>query len=114
MGEWVYYLIYFISVFLASCSQVLLKKSSQMEYESRLKEYLNPHVIGAYMIFGLTTVMTMLAYSRVPMAQGPVIETAGYIYIALLSTVFLGEKLTIKKLLGTLLIIIGILVFTLL
>ena len=109
-----FYIIYFVSVFLASCSQVLLKKSAQRTYESKLKEYLNPYVIGAYAVFGLTTVLTTIAYSRIPLAQGPVIETMGYIHIALLSFIFLHEKITWTKALGTACIIAGICVFTLL
>ena len=112
MGDWIYYLFYFLSVALAACSQVLLKKSAQKEYDSKIKEYLNPLVLGAYSIFFFTTFMTIFAYGGVSLSDGPVIETTGYIHIALLSYIFLNEKITIRKALGTAMIVAGICVFT--
>jgi len=114
MQPWVYFVIYFLSVFLASCSQILLKKSAQKKYDSKIKEYLNPLVIGAYAVFAITAVMSVVAYKVVPLSLGPVIETTGYIHIAILSLIFLKEKMTRRKAAGTLLIILGIVVFSLL
>lgn len=113
MDNWLYYLILLFSVFLASCSQILLKKSAQKAYNSKIKEYINFYVISAYSVFVLTTFMTTYAYRVVPLAQGPVIETTGYIHIAILSMIFLKEQMTWKKALGTALIIAGICVFAL-
>jgi len=113
MGSWIYYIVYFLSVFLAACAQVLLKKSTQKKYESKIKEYLNPYVIGAYSIFFFTTFMTIFAYKKVHLFEGPVIETTGYIHIAVLSLIFLREKITLRKAGGIALIILGICVFTL-
>ena len=39
--------ILLFSVFISSVSQILLKKAANRTYESPLKEYLNPLVIGA-------------------------------------------------------------------
>ena len=43
--------ILLFSVFISSVSQILLKKAADRTYESSLKEYLNPLVIGAYGMF---------------------------------------------------------------
>ena len=37
-----------LSVFISSVSQIILKKAADKTYESTLKEYMNPMVIGAY------------------------------------------------------------------
>ena len=54
MNEKILFCIIFIfGVFISSISQIILKKSAQKKYENKIKEYLNPRVIFAYMIFVL-------------------------------------------------------------
>ena len=43
--------------------------------------------------------------------NGPVIESLGYVMVLLLSRVFFGEKISAKKVAGTLCILAGIVVF---
>ena len=109
-----FYLLFLFSVLVSSISQIILKKSADKKYDTQLKEYLNPHVIGAYSFFILSTVLTTLAYRGVPLSLGPVLESTGYVYVAILSVLVLKEKMTGKKMLGNILIIIGILVCALL
>ena len=49
------------SVFISSVSQILLKKAANRTYETPLKEYLNPLVVGAYGLFFCSVILTMLA-----------------------------------------------------
>ena len=109
-----FYLLFLFSVLVSSISQIILKKSADKKYDTQLKEYLNPHVIGAYSFFILSTDLTTLVYRGVPLSLGPVLESTGYVYVAILSVLVLKEKMTGKKLLGNILIIIGILVCALL
>lgn len=102
--------IFLISVLIASISQVLLKKSAMKHYDYKWGDYLNPYVICAYGLLFLSMFLTVLAYRGVDLKTGPVIEATSYIYVAILSAVFLKEKITNKKKLGLLVIIIGILV----
>ncbi|MEG0310887.1 MAG: EamA family transporter [Eubacterium sp.] len=106
-----YTIIFLVSVFISSVSQIILKKSAQKKYENVLKEYLNPMVIGAYTIFLISTFLTTFAYKSVPLSFGPVLESTGYIYIAILGALILKEKMSKRKILGNGLIIIGIMVF---
>lgn len=101
----------FLSVIIASFSQILLKKSAKKQYDSFLKEYLNPYVIIGYAMMVASTILTILAYTEVAYKNGPVIESLGYILIMFLSFIFFHEKITKKKLLGNLLILAGIFVF---
>lgn len=106
-----YWIFLICSVIIASLSQVLLKKSAQREYESFIKEYLNPYVIIGYGMMVVSTVLTILAYRGIAYKNGPIIESIGYILIMFLSLIFFGEKITRRKLLGNILILIGIFVF---
>ena len=106
-----YVILLVASVFISTCSQILLKKSSEVEYSSKIREYLNWKVIIGYgMLFG-ATILTILAFKGLDYKNGPIIEALGYIFIMFLSKIFLNEKITVKKILGNSLILLGIVVF---
>nr|WP_300182965.1 EamA family transporter [uncultured Agathobaculum sp.] len=109
-----YTAILLAGIFVCSVSQVLLKKASMKTYASPLKEYLNPQVIFAYMLFFGTTVMTVTAYKVIPLSLGAVLETTSYLYITFFSVVIFKEKLNGKKILSLLLIIAGSIICTVL
>lgn len=106
-----YMLFLLASVTIASFSQIILKIAAKKTYSSVIKEYLNPHVIIGYGMMVLTTVMTLLAYRGLDYKNGPVIESIGYIFVMVLSSLFFKEKITKKKLLGNILILVGVFVF---
>ena len=106
-------LIFLVSVFISSVSQIILKKSAEIKYDSVIKEYLNIRVIGAYSMFFLSTLLTMYAYTGVPLTLGTLLESAGYIYIPVLSFFFLKEKITLRMVIGSLFIICGIIIYNL-
>lgn len=105
-----YIAIFMGSVFIASVSQVLLKKSAMKQYDYKFGDYLNPYVICAYGLLFLSMILTIYAYRGVALKTGPVIEAGSYIYVAVLSAVFLKEKISTKKKIGLLIIVAGILV----
>ncbi len=111
MNNYLYIGIFLISVFVSSVSQILLKISAGKTYDSKIKEYLNAPVIIAYGLFFLSTVVTVLAYKYVDLSLGPVLEATGYIWVTLLGYLILKEKVSRKKLLGLIVIIVGIIVF---
>lgn len=103
--------LFLISVFIASCAQIILKNSADMEHKNRFKEYINVRVIGAYIILFASTILTIIAYRGVELKQGPILESIGYVYILLLSWFFLKERVTLNRVIGTVLIIVGIYIF---
>lgn len=105
-----YTAIFFASVIVASISQILLKKSAMKQYDNWLKEYVNPYVIIGYGLLFLSMVMTIYAYKGVDLKTGPVIESTSYLYVAILSGVFLKEKISNRKKLGLLVIIVGVVI----
>lgn len=106
-------LIFVFGVFISSVSQIILKKAAQKEYPNKIREYLNARVIFAYIIFFGATLCSIWAYTVIPLSLGPILESAGYIFVAVLSWLFLKEKITKKKMLGLSIIIIGIIFYSL-
>lgn len=104
----IYIIIFLLSVLIAAVSQIILKKSADKHYDSIVKEYLNPKTILAYGMFFISSLVTVLAYRGVPLSLGPVLEASGYIYVAILGAIFLKEKISKRKLVGLIIIILGI------
>ena len=96
--------------FFTAVSQILLKQSSNIKYENKIREYLNFRVILSYGMFFL---LNTWCYTKVEMRYGPVIDTAAYVFVLILSRLILKEKITKGKILGNLIIITGILIYTL-
>ncbi|MDO5134841.1 MAG: EamA family transporter [Eubacteriales bacterium] len=105
--------ILLLSVLAASVSQILLKISADRSYPSRIREYLNLHVLTGYGLLFLSTILTMIALKRVPLSWAPVIESFSYIFVSVLGFWILKEHFTKRRLLGLLVILVGILVFSL-
>ncbi len=103
-----------LGVFLGAVSQVMLKKAALKNYPSKLKEYLNPLVVTAYVIFVGTTLISVYAYRVVPLSLGPILEATGYIYVTIFGIAIFRENINIRKISGLLLIIAGITVYALL
>lgn len=106
-------LIFIFGTFISSLSQIMLKKSAQKDYPNKIREYLNARVIFSYIIFFGATLCTVWAYTVIPLSLGPILASAGYIFVAVLSWLFLKEKITRKKMLGLSIIIIGIIIYSL-
>lgn len=106
-----YIFILLLSVLIASSSQILLKKSSLKSYATLLKEYLNKEVIIGYGMMVISTLLTIVAFSGLDYKNGPIIESLGYVFVMILSALFLNEKITLKKFLGNMIILFGIAVF---
>lgn len=105
--------VFLVSVFISSVSQILLKKSADKTYDSKLREYLNPLVIIAYGMFFCSMLITMYCYRFVDVSAGPILESAGYVFVAILGYIFLKEKFTKKKVIGMVVLLCGIALFAL-
>lgn len=108
-----YILVFLVSVFISSLSQVLLKVSAGKQHSSIWREYLNIRIICAYGLFFLATLITICAYRYVSLSMGAVLEASGYIFVAILGRVVLKEKIGKKKLIGLGMVLAGIVVFNL-
>ena len=113
MTDLVLYIGIFIAgVFISSVAQIILKKSAEMEYPSKIREYLNVRVIVGYLIFFGATLCAVYAYKVVPLSYGPILESSGYIFVAVLSWIFIKEKISLQKGIGIAIIIAGIILYS--
>lgn len=96
---------------MSSVCQIILKKNAGKEYKTKIREYMNVPVAAAYGLFFLSTLLTLTAYKYVPLSMGSILEGTGYVWVAVLGSIFLKERLSRQKLLGLALIISGIIVF---
>lgn len=108
-----YLLIGFFSVFVSCVSQTVLKKAALKEHKNFVEEYLNFPVIAAYAMFFGSTLLTMLAYKKLPLSMSPAFESSSYIFVTIFGVTLFKEKLTKKKLIALALILSGIIIFTL-
>lgn len=107
-----YILVLMTGVFVSAVSQVMLKKAALKTYDSPIKEYLNPMVIVAYLLFFGTTLLSVLAYKGIPLSMGPIIEATSYIYVTFFGVKIFHEKMNRKKYLALGLIIAGIIIYS--
>lgn len=104
--------ILLLGTFISAVSQVILKKAALKVYPSKIREYLNFPVVFAYSLFLLTTFMCIFAYRVVPLSFGPVLESTSYLYVTVFGVLFFKEKITRKKTIALLLILLGIIVYS--
>ena len=108
----IYYLIVVLVVFASACSQMLLKKGTLIEYNSFIRQYLNPWVISGYGIMGLAVVVNIYCMSKgVQVKELSIIESLSYLFVPCLSWMFFGERITKRKALAIGLILLGIIIF---
>ncbi|KEK24138.1 EamA family transporter [Bacillus gaemokensis] len=107
-----YVLLYIFGIVLANYSQILLKKATLQEYDSKLKEYVNRYVIIGYSLFVINAGLNVIALKGVPLNQAPVLESLSYVIILVFGWYFLGEKITKRKVIGNIIIIIGIVIYS--
>lgn len=113
MNQYKYVVFLFISVFISAISQILLKKSALRNHNSFIREYLNVHVISAYFLFFAAVLIDLLCLRFVPLSFIPVIETSSYVFIIVLSRIIFKEKIHLKKAIGLILILSGIVIYVL-
>ncbi len=107
-----YYFIAILSGVLSAFSQVLLKRSSSIRRKGKIEEYLNPYVLGGYAIAFFCMALMVLAYKGIPYKYGPILESMVYFYVMILSRLILKEKITLRRIIGNLIIVGGIAIFS--
>lgn len=109
----IYMVILIVATVFSAFSQVLLKQSARRDHASWIREYLNWRVITAYGISFAVLFANTYAYTGVDMRFGPVIDTFTYVFVMVFSFVLLKERFTRGQLIGNLIIISGVLIYTL-
>lgn len=107
-----YYIVVIISVFVAACAQMLLKKGATIGHSSVWRQYLNIWVISGYGILFGSMLMNIFAMSHgVKVKEVSIIESLSYIFVPILSLACFQERLNRGNLLAIGVIMIGIMIF---
>lgn len=100
-----------MALLISAFSQILLKLSARKKYQNVWQEYINPFVITAYAMYFLTTILCVFALRYIPVTLSAALDSAGQIFVPVMSYLFLREKISKRKCLGMLVIVIGIIIF---
>ena len=106
-------LVILFGTFISAVSQVMLKKSAMKPHDSIVREYANPLVIGAYGLFFLATLCSVIAYRGIPLSLGAVLESTSYLYVTWFGVTIFHESVTKRKWIALALILTGIIVYSL-
>lgn len=110
----IYAIIMIIATFFNAISQVLLKKSAVKTKNVKfIKKFLNKTVFISYLIFAIVCLVNIIAYRGVDFKYGGAINAVGQIFVIILSYIFCKEQLSKDRIIGSSLIIIGVIVYSL-
>lgn len=107
-----YYFLGFFAAFIAVVAQLFLKTEANTEHKSFLAKFLNWRVILSYVIMLGSMLLNVIAQKEVDLKVYPIMDASGFLWVALLSFVFLKEKISKRRLLAIGLVFVGILVFS--
>ena len=101
--------LFLAGVLISAFSQILLKIEAKKEHKSWIYEYLNVRVIVAYILFFAATFVTIFCYKVLPLSIGALLDSCGYVFVTLLGYIILKEKVSKRKIVGIVLVLIGVL-----
>lgn len=107
-----YYVVVIGSVFCAALAQMLLKQGARQNYVGFWRQYINPWVIGGYIIMVCSLVLNIFCMSRgVQVKEVSTIESLSYLFVPCLAFVLFREKITWRKGIAIGIIISGVILF---
>ena len=103
------------SVFLGVTGQLLMKKGmtvvgelSFFPFSNILHALLNPYVLSGFSCYGISSILWLVAISRLPLSNAYPVLSAGYVLVVFASYFFFNEPLGLLKILGIILICAGV------
>ena len=107
-----YILIALLSVFIASCAQMLFKRSARYQHKHWWRQYVNGWVIVGYGVLFMTMVLNIWCmHNGLQLKQLGVIESMAYFFVPALSWFLFHESINKRKALAIGVIIVGVIVF---
>ena len=109
----IFYLLMLLSAGITAFSQVVLKISADKKHRGVIFEYLNPYVIFSYACYFGVLVLNVYIYTVVDYRFGVVINSLASVLVLVLSKLILKETISKRRIAGNVLIIFGIIIFSL-
>lgn len=105
------YLSMVFIIFLNSYSQILLKKGADLSHKNN--KFLNRFIILGYTFFIVITILSVFLLKFIDIKQFTIVISCNYLVAYIMAIIFLKEQFTFKKLIGTAIIVIGVIVYNL-
>ena len=102
------------AAFVNAISQVILKKCADKTKDLKFfQKFLNKSVLFAYCLFGIVVVINLFAYRGVDFKYGGAINAIGQIFVLILSFFICKERISKNRIIGSTLIIVGVVIYSL-
>ena len=108
-----FFLLMLLSAAITAFSQIILKVSANKKHTGVIFEYINPYVICSYICYFGVLALNVFIYTKIDYRFGVVTNSMASILVVILSKVVLKETITLKRVIGNALIVIGICIFSL-
>lgn len=117
MGNFFYLLL---SVLLGATAQVSLKKGMQVVgeisitnlYSNIAKIVFNIYIIAGLVFYTLSLVIWLIVLSKMELSKAYPFVSIGYVITFFCGIIFLGEQITIYKLVGLVFVVTGIIIMS--
>ena len=113
------YILIFTSVIIGVAGQLLMKHGvSQLGNISGgvvqflLKALFSPWVIAGLFGYGIGTLIWLLILSKVDVSYAYPMLSLGYVFLLIFAALFLGEQISLIRIAGVVLIVIGVILVT--
>ncbi len=107
-----YILLGYIAVLLTGFAQVLLKKGSRSQH-GLLSMYLNFYTLTGYVVMFCVTLLNLYIYRYLDVKYGVIFLPFTFVTVSVLSYLLLKERLGAMQVVGSAIVILGVIVFNL-
>ena len=98
-----------IGVIISSFIQIILKKyASNKEYQG-INKIINVGVIVSYGLFFLITIINVFLFKYIDLSVASVIDSLSLVFVPIIASILLKEKINKHKVIGIIFIIVGVL-----
>jgi uncharacterized membrane protein len=101
-----------VNAFFNAVRQLLIKKGAVSVKDCGISgwlSFLNVYIFCGFFFYGISALAYIKLLQKVSVSLAYPLGSLGYIFILILSYLFLGEVIDLKKILGTIIIMLGIL-----
>ena len=106
-SKWFCIFLFVLSIAIASYSQIILKKGAGQK-----NIYINKYTIVGYSLMVLSTVLTLIGYKMVSLTLSGILQALSFVFVPILSYILLKEKIDKKTIIGIIVIICGIVIYS--
>lgn len=107
----IYYFLTLVVVLISSFAQLLLKKGSVDSLKLKKYIFTSPYSIIGYIIFAIAAFLSIFAMIGLELKVFFTLLSLTYICVPILSFVFLKESIPRDKMIGIIIIFIGVMIF---